>query len=127
MEHTKEPGSVPLAVVTSPLSVRRYSSGQVEEMAALIDSQHLLHNLVTERARRPGRGDREGNGSACVRFAVEAGERRRRALLALQARGRLRRDQEVLCELVPPARALEFSISENSGCEAAPGLTASRP
>jgi ParB family chromosome partitioning protein len=55
MEHTKELVSVPLAaLVASPLNVRRYSSGQVEELAALIDSQGLLHNLVvTEQTRRP--------------------------------------------------------------------------
>ena len=121
MEHTKELVSVPLAaLVASPLNVRRYSSGQVEELAALIDSQGLLHNLVvTEQACRPGRGrgDSKGRGSARVRFAVAAGERRRRALLLLQARGRLPKDHEVLCELVAPERALEVSIAENSGRE----------
>jgi ParB family chromosome partitioning protein len=121
MEHTKELVSVPLAaLVASPLNVRRYSSGQVEELAALIDSQGLLHNLVvTEQTRRlaRGRGDCKGGGSTRVRFAVAAGERRRRALLLLQARGRLPKDHEVLCELVPPERALEVSIAENSGRE----------
>jgi ParB family chromosome partitioning protein len=48
---------------------------------------------------------------------VAAGERRRRALLLLQSRGRLPKDHEVLCELVPPERALEVSIAENSGRE----------
>lgn len=121
MEHTKELVSVPLAaLVASPLNVRRYSSGQVEELAALIDSQGLLHNLVvTEQTRRPGRGrgDSEGSVRTRVRFAVAAGERRRRALLLLQSRGRLPKDHEVLCELVPPERALEVSIAENSGRE----------
>lgn len=121
MEHTKELVSVPLAaLVASPLNVRRYSSGQVEELAALIDSQGLLHNLVVTRQTRRlarGRGDCKGGGSTRVRFAVAAGERRRRALLLLQARGRLPKDHEVLCELVPPERALEVSIAENSGRE----------
>lgn len=120
MEHTKELVSVPLAaLVASPLNVRRYSSGQVEELAALIDSQGLLHNLVvTEQTRRPGRGRGDSKGVRTrVRFAVAAGERRRRALLLLQARGRLPKDHEVLCELVAPERALEVSIAENSGRE----------
>jgi ParB family chromosome partitioning protein len=119
MEHTKELVSIPLAaLVASPLNVRRYSSGHVEELAALIDSQGLLHNLVvTEQTRRAGRDRGDSKGSPRVRFAVAAGERRRRALLLLQSRGRLPKDHEVLCELVPPERALEVSIAENSGRE----------
>ena len=120
MEHTKELVSVPLAaLVASPLNVRRYSSGQVEELAALIDSQGLLHNLVVTRQTRRlarGRGDCKGGGSTRVRFAVAAGERRRRALLLLQARGRLPKDHEVLCELVPPERALEGTRPGNPSC-----------
>jgi ParB family transcriptional regulator, chromosome partitioning protein len=117
MEHTKELLSVPLsALVASPFNVRRYASGQVEELAALIDSQGLLHNLVvTEQVGR--RGKVAASGAGKVRFAVAAGERRRRALLLLQSRGRLPKDHEVLCELVAPERALEVSIAENSGRE----------
>ena len=112
MEHTKEPLSVELSnLVPSPYNVRRHSSGQVEELAALIDAQGLLHNLmVTEQVT--------GRGSARkVRFAVAAGERRRRALLLLQQRGRLPKSHEVLCELVSPERAMEVSLAENSGRE----------
>ncbi|MBE0549713.1 MAG: chromosome partitioning protein ParB, partial [Rubrivivax sp.] len=36
----------------------------------------------------------------------------------LQQRGRLPKQHEVLCELVPPERALEVSLAENSGREA---------
>jgi ParB family chromosome partitioning protein len=117
MEHTKELLSVPLsALVASPFNVRRYSFGQVEELAALIDSQGLLHNLVvTEQAARRSKGKEPGAGK--VRFAVAAGERRRRALMLLQSRGRLPKDHEVLCELVPRERALEVSVAENSGRE----------
>ncbi|UUX97312.1 hypothetical protein [Aquabacterium sp. J223] len=47
MEHIKELVSAPLAaLVVSPLNVGRYSSGRAEELAALIDAQGLLHNLV---------------------------------------------------------------------------------
>jgi ParB family chromosome partitioning protein len=111
MEHIKQLLSVPLsALIASPFNVRRYSSGQVEELAALIDSQGLLHNLVvTEQAGRHGKGK--------PRFAVAAGERRRRALMLLQSRGRLPKDHEVPCELISPERALEVSIAENSGRE----------
>lgn len=117
MEHTKELLSVPLsALVASPFNVRRYSPGQVEELAALIESQGLLHNLVvTEQVCGRGKGKRSVAGR--VRFAVAAGERRRRALVLLQSRGRLPKDHEVLCELIRPERALEVSIAENSGRE----------
>ena len=55
MEHTKELLSVPLAsLVPSRFNVRRHSVGQVEELAALIEAQALLHNLVvTEQEGRP--------------------------------------------------------------------------
>jgi ParB family transcriptional regulator, chromosome partitioning protein len=118
MEHTKELLSVPLsALVASPFNVRRYASGQVEELAALIDSQGLLHNLVvTEEVGRHGKGKgKVAEGARKVRSAVAAGERR--ALLLLQSRGRLSEEYEVLCELVTPERALEVSIAENSGRE----------
>jgi ParB family transcriptional regulator, chromosome partitioning protein len=113
MEHTKELLSVPLSsLVPSPHNVRRHTAGQVEELAALIDAQGLLHNLmVTEQMVGRGRARK-------LRFAVAAGERRRRALLLLQQRGRLPKAHEVLCERVPPERALEVSMAENSGREA---------
>ncbi len=113
MEHTKELLSVPLSsLVPSPHNVRRHTAGQVEELAALIDAQGLLHNLmVTEQMVGRGKARK-------LRFAVAAGERRRRALLLLQQRGRLPKAHEVLCELVPPERALEVSVAENSGREA---------
>ena len=113
MEHTKELLSVPLtSLVPSRFNVRRHSVGQVEELAALIESQGLLHNLVVT-GQEVGRGK-----SRKLKFAVAAGERRRRAMLLLQQRGRLPKEHEVLCELVPPERALEVSLAENSGREA---------
>ena len=113
MEHTKELLSIHLSdLVPSHHNVRRHSTTQVEELAALIDAQGLLHNLVvTEQVVGGGK-------SRKVRFAVAAGERRRRAMLLLQQRGRLPKSHEVLCELVPPERALEISIAENSAREA---------
>jgi len=57
MEYTKELLSVPLAKrVPSKFNVRRHSVGQVEELAALIEAQGLLHNLVASAcATCPGR------------------------------------------------------------------------
>ena len=67
--------------------------------------------MVTEQEVGRGRARK-------LKSAAAAGERRRRALLLLQQRGRLPKDHEVLCALVPPGRALEVSLAENSGREA---------
>jgi ParB family chromosome partitioning protein len=56
--------------------VRRHSSSAVEELAALIASQGLLHHLIVpEPPFVPGRKIR-----AKARFAVVAGQRQFRAL-----------------------------------------------
>jgi ParB family chromosome partitioning protein len=112
MEHTKELLSIKLSdLIPSPRNVRRHSAGDVQTLAALIASQGLLHPLVvSERASAPGKARK-------LRFEVAAGERRRRAMLLLQREGRLPKSHEVLCELVPPERALEVSVAENSGRE----------
>ena len=69
MKHTKELLSVPLAsLVPSRFNVRRHSVGQVEELAALIEAQGLLHNLVVTE-QEVGRGK-----SRKLKFAVAAGE-----------------------------------------------------
>lgn len=113
MEHTNELMSVPLAnLARSPYNVRRHMAGQIEELAALIDAQGLLHNLVVTEPV-VGRGP-----ARTVRFAVATGERRRGALLLLQQRECLPPTQEVLCELAPPERALEVSLAKSSGREA---------
>ena len=89
-----------------------FAARSFEELAAWIDAQGLLHNLmVTEHLVGRGKARKP-------RFAVAAGERRRRAMLLLQQRGRLSKAHEVLCELVSPERALEVSMAENSGREA---------
>ena len=113
MEHTKELLSVPLAsLVPSRFNVRCHSVGQVEELAALIEAQSLLHKLVVTE-QEVGRGEPRK-----MKCPVAAGEPWRRALLLLQQRGRWPKEHEVLCELVPPERALEVSLAENSGREA---------
>jgi ParB family transcriptional regulator, chromosome partitioning protein len=112
MEHTNDSILVKVSdLVPSPFNVRRHSRTSVEELAALIDSQGLLHPL-TVNEHEVGRGR-----SRRLKFAVPAGERRRRALLLLQERGRLPADHEVACRLVAPERALAVSVAENSGRE----------
>lgn len=113
MKHSKEMLLIKVEdLVPSPYNVRRYSAGQVEELAALIASQGLLQNLiVTEQV--VGRGKRQQ-----TKFGVVAGERRRRALVLLQERKVLAAGHEVLCELVSADHAVEVSLAENSGREA---------
>jgi len=113
MKHTKEMLLIKVEdLVASPYNVRRYSAGQVEELAALIASQGLLQNLiVTEQV--VGRGKRQE-----TKFGVVAGERRRRALVLLQQRQAVPAGHEVLCELVSAEHGVEISLAENSGREA---------
>lgn len=113
MKHTKEMLMIKVEdLVASPHNVRRYSAGQVEELAALIASQGLLQNLlVTEQV--VGRGKHQ-----TTKFGVVAGERRRRALVLLRHRKALPEGHEVLCELVSAERAMEMSLAENCGREA---------
>jgi ParB family chromosome partitioning protein len=78
--------TIPLdKLVASPRNVRRSSDAAVDlQLKADIETRGLLQNLVVTSVRKP-RG--------C--FAVEAGERRRRALLALADEGKLATDQAV--------------------------------
>jgi ParB family chromosome partitioning protein len=99
-------------LVPSPYNVRRHSNASIEELAALIDSQGLLHS-PTVHEHVVGRGK-----SRRLVFGVSAGERRRRALRLLQERGKLPGDHEVACKLIPIERAREVSVAENSGREA---------
>ena len=112
MEHTNESILVKVAdLVPSPYNVRRHSHASIEELAALIDSQGLLHS-PTVHEHFIGRGK-----SRRIAFGVSAGERRRRALRLLQERGKLSGDHEVACKLIPIERAREVSVAENSGRE----------
>jgi ParB family chromosome partitioning protein len=113
MEHTNQSILVKVSdLVPSPFNVRRHSHASIEELAALIDSQGLLHSpTVHEHFIGRGRSRRPA-------FGVSAGERRRRALRLLQERGKLPGDHEVACKLIPIERAREVSVAENSGREA---------
>jgi ParB family transcriptional regulator, chromosome partitioning protein len=112
MEHTHQSILVKVSdLVPSPFNVRRHSHASVEELAALIDSQGLLHPpTVHEHFVGRGRSRRPV-------FGVSAGERRRRALRLLQERGRLPGEFEVACQLIPIERARAVSVAENSGRE----------
>jgi ParB family chromosome partitioning protein len=112
MEHTNESILVKVSdLVPSPFNVRRHSHTSVDELAALIDSQGLLHS-PTVHEHFVGRGK-----SRRLAFGVSAGERRRRALQLLQERGKLPADHEVTCKLIAVERAREVSVAENSGRE----------
>ena len=97
--------TIPLnKLVPSPRNVRRRTDEQADlELKADIEARGVLQNLVVTAARKP-RG--------C--FAVEAGERRRRALQSLADEGKIAKDFEVCCLVVEGASAgREASLAEN--------------
>ncbi|PTQ82749.1 ParB family chromosome partitioning protein [Nitrosospira multiformis] len=96
-------------LVISPLNVRKKQGTGIEELAALIASQGLIHNLVVTVQQKKGR--KSG------KYEVIAGGRRLTALNLLVADGRLSKDHEVDCRVVEHKEALEISLSENSGRE----------
>ena len=96
--------TIPLnKLVASPRNVRRTSDPQADAaLKADIEARGLLQNLVVASVSKP-RG--------C--FAVEAGERRRRALQALSDEGKLAKDHEVCCLAIDRDSAQEASLAEN--------------
>ena len=97
--------TIPLnKLVPSPRNVRRRIDAQADlELKADIESRGLLQNLVVASAGKP---------KGC--FAVEAGERRRRALQSLADEGKLAKSFEVCCLIVEEnAAAREASLAEN--------------
>jgi ParB family chromosome partitioning protein len=96
--------TIPLnKLVASPRNVRRTGDAQADlQLKADIEARGLLHNLVVTGVRKP-RG--------C--FAVEAGERRRKALLALADEGKLARDHGVCCLVLDAESGQEASLAEN--------------
>ncbi|WP_431513092.1 ParB/RepB/Spo0J family partition protein [Variovorax sp. DAIF25] len=98
---------VPLhQLVLDDANVRKVrSAGGVEELAALIDAQGLLHRLDVVAL-------------ADGRFGVIAGGRRLLALHKLASDGRWSAARPVECRLYDSAQAVEISLAENSGREA---------
>ena len=96
-------------LVISPLNVRKKQGTGIEELAALIASQGLIHNLVVTAQLKKGK--KSG------KYEVIAGGRRLAALNLLVSNGRLTKDHKVDCRVVGREEALEISLSENSGRE----------
>lgn len=96
--------SIPLnKLVQSPRNVRRHSDPAADaELKASIAAHGLLQNLIVRPAAKG-------------KFEVEAGERRRRAMLALAEEKLLARDQEVTCLVLEDSAeaAVETSLAEN--------------
>ena len=96
--------SIPLnKLVQSPRNVRRHSDPVADaELKASIAACGLLQNLIVRPAAKG-------------KFEVEAGERRRRAMLALAEEKLLARDQDVTCLVLEDSAeaAVETSLAEN--------------
>ena len=96
--------SIPLdKLVQSPRNVRRHSDPAADvELKASIAAHGLLQNLIVRSAAKG-------------KFEVEAGERRRCAMLALADEKVLARDHEVTCLVLEDsaAAAVETSLAEN--------------
>jgi ParB family chromosome partitioning protein len=85
-----------------PKNVRkRYDPVKLRELAANIDAEGVLQNLVVRA------GDKRG------RYFVTAGERRRRALLLLVEQGKIAKNHPVECKFLEGSNATEISLSEN--------------
>lgn len=96
--------TIPLSkLVQSPRNVRRHSDATADaELKASIAARGLLQNLIVRPAAKG-------------KFEVEAGERRRRAMLELVADKALPRDHAVTCLVLEDADevAVETSLAEN--------------
>lgn len=96
--------SIPLnKLVQSPRNVRRHSDPAADaELKASIAAHGLLQNLIVRPATKG-------------KFEVEAGERRRCAMLALAEDKVLSRDHEVTCLVLEDSAeaAVETSLAEN--------------
>jgi len=96
--------SIPLNKLDqSPRNVRRHSDPAADaELKASIAAHGLLQNLIVRPAAKG-------------KFEVEAGERRRRAMLALADDKILARDHEVTCLVLEDSAeaAVETSLAEN--------------
>ena len=88
----------------SPGNVRKAPT-HIEELAAMIDAQGLLSPLhVTPALSKKKQG---------IRYAVEAGGRRLRALNLLVSQGKLAQDAPIEIRLIEAGKALEISLTEN--------------
>ena len=96
--------TVPLSQLhISPLNARANDTSDVTELAALLDSQGQLQNLIVI----PEDGDK----------GVVGGGRRYRAFKLLEEKGKLASDHPVFCLLTTTEHALKASVAENSARE----------
>ncbi|ATN37813.1 hypothetical protein ACO34A_29075 (plasmid) [Rhizobium sp. ACO-34A] len=85
-----------------PKNVRKtYDPAKLRELAANIDAEGVLQNLVVRAGEKRGR------------YFVTAGERRRLALLLLVEQGKIAKNHPVECKVREAANATEISLSEN--------------
>jgi ParB family chromosome partitioning protein len=96
--------TIPLnKLVSSPRNVRRHSDAAADaELKASIAARGLLQNLIVRPAAKG-------------KFEVEAGERRRKAMLSLAEDKVLPKDHEVTCLVIEDSAegAIETSLAEN--------------
>ena len=85
----------------SSLNARANDLSDVSELAALLDSQGQLQNLIVVK-------DEQGHG-------VVGGGRRYRAFRLNEQRGKIPTDHPVFCLLTDEENALAASVAENSG------------
>jgi ParB family chromosome partitioning protein len=103
---------IPLGhLVLSPLNVRKTTGEEgIEQLSELIYSEGVIQNLSAYACPH-------AEGEAEARYAVIAGGRRWRALRRLLEQGRITADYPVPCLIVDYERAVEISLTENSGRE----------
>lgn len=105
------PFQAPLSQLTlSPRNARMTSPKAISELAALIDSQGQLQNLIVT--------EEHVDGKPTGRLEVVAGGRRWRAMQLLVERGRWSPDHPVDVKLRDREQAEEASLAENSAREA---------
>jgi ParB family chromosome partitioning protein len=108
-EHTQFRFIPARSLTLSPLNVRKSITEEgIEQLAELIAAEGVLQNLNVY--------EQEADGSRTT-YAVVAGGRRWRALNLLIAQKRIGADFPVPCMIVSYDRAVQISLSENSGRE----------
>ena len=100
---------VPLnKLIPSPANVRKTGGGNIDELAAMIDAQGLLHRLTVVPASNRKKGY----------FEVAGGGRRLKALNLLASQNKLPKDAPIECKRVEADAATAASLAENIGREA---------
>lgn len=92
----------------SPGNVRKVEPSGIAELAQMIAAQGLLNPLIVTLS-----DDHDGP----IRYGVEAGGRRLRALQLLAENGAIPADWPIECKLIDSDSALEVSLTENISIE----------